>query len=55
MASLNEESTIDTKLVLGRGLIVHASPDKGARSQPVGSAGARLAQCVLGRTDNNMF
>jgi Cu-Zn family superoxide dismutase len=32
--------------IIGRGLIVHAKPDDG--SQPVGNAGARVAQGVIG-------
>jgi Cu/Zn superoxide dismutase len=43
---------IDTQLILGRGLIVHAKADEGAAAQPVGNSGARLAQCVFGRTDD---
>jgi Cu-Zn family superoxide dismutase len=32
--------------IIGRGLIVHAEPDDG--SQPVGAAGGRIAQAVIG-------
>jgi Cu/Zn superoxide dismutase len=49
--TLNLDSRISTRLILGRGLIVHALRDQGASAQPVGSSGARLGQCVLGRTD----
>jgi Cu/Zn superoxide dismutase len=45
-------SDIDTQLILGRGLIVHAKADEGAAAQPVGNSGARLAQCVLGHADD---
>lgn len=37
---------VNTRLVRGRGLIIHATRDDGG--QPTGNAGARLAQCVLG-------
>lgn len=37
---------VATGAVVGRGLIIHASPDNGG--QPTGNAGGRLAQCVLG-------
>lgn len=36
----------DDDAIVGRGLVVHAKPDDG--SQPVGNAGARLAQGVIG-------
>jgi Cu-Zn family superoxide dismutase len=36
--------------IIGRGVIVHAKPDDG--SQPVGNAGARLAQGVIGVKNN---
>lgn len=37
---------VNTRLVRGRGLIIHAKRDDGG--QPTGNAGSRLAQCVLG-------
>lgn len=37
---------VNTRLVQGRGLIIHATRDDGG--QPTGNAGSRLAQCVLG-------
>lgn len=37
---------VNTRLVRGRGLIIHATRDDGG--QPTGNAGSRLAQCVLG-------
>lgn len=40
------ETLVNTRLVRGRGLIIHAKRDDGG--QPTGNAGARLAQCVLG-------
>eukprot|EP00002_Diphylleia_rotans_P016982 TRINITY_DN329_c0_g3_i2.p1 TRINITY_DN329_c0_g3~~TRINITY_DN329_c0_g3_i2.p1 ORF type:complete len:910 (-),score=104.60 TRINITY_DN329_c0_g3_i2:115-2844(-) len=36
--------------VLGRAIVIHAAHDDG--SNPVGNSGARLAQCVLGRSDS---
>lgn len=42
----NIDLTGDDNAIIGRGLIVHAKPDDG--SQPVGNAGARLAQGVIG-------
>ena len=42
----NIELTGDQDAIIGRGLIVHAKPDDG--SQPVGNAGPRLAQAVIG-------
>ena len=32
--------------ILGRGMIIHATQDKG--TQPSGDAGTRMAQCVIG-------
>lgn len=40
---------LDTSLIVGRGIIVHAGEDDGMGAS--GNAGARVAQCVLGRTD----
>jgi Cu/Zn superoxide dismutase len=54
-ADLDMLSAIDTTLILGRGLIVHGGRDEGSHSQPAGNSGPRLAQCVLGRTDTNLF
>lgn len=34
--------------IVGRGMIIHASRDKGADFQPTGAAGARVASCVIG-------
>lgn len=45
-ASVEVQMEIDTRNVVGLGLIVHAKEDDGG--QPTGNAGARLAQCVLG-------
>ncbi len=42
----NIELTDADNAIIGRGLIVHAKPDDG--SQPVGNAGARIAQGVIG-------
>jgi superoxide dismutase, Cu-Zn family len=47
VATVDELYTgVSTADVVGRGLIVHANEDTGA--PPVGAAGARLAQCVIG-------
>jgi superoxide dismutase, Cu-Zn family len=47
VATFDYTVVLDTADVVGRGLIVHAAKDDGG--QPTGNAGARLAQCVLGR------
>jgi len=41
---------IETESVIGRAMILHAKPDDGC-TQPVGEAGDRLAQCVIGYAD----
>lgn len=40
--------------VLGRAIVVHSQMDNGCE-QPTGGAGARLAFCVIGVSDNNAF
>lgn len=34
--------------IVGRGMIVHESPDQGSSQQPTGASGARVASCVIG-------
>lgn len=34
--------------IVGRGMIIHADPDKGSAEQPSGAAGSRQASCVIG-------
>jgi superoxide dismutase, Cu-Zn family len=46
VASVDKTYDVNTAEIVGRGLIVHAKKDNG--SQPLGGAGDRLAQCVLG-------
>lgn len=45
-------SRVDTRITLagivGRGMIIHSSRDKGPNFQPSGDSGSRQAQCVIG-------
>lgn len=49
-AHVNQDLRLETKEIVGRGLIVHAAEDDGG--QPTGNAGARLGMCVLGIADS---
>lgn len=44
----NVDSVITVFGILGRGITVHAGPDRGRKAQPTGDAGARIAVCVIG-------
>lgn len=48
-ANFDYELDLDTSMIVGRGIIVHAGEDDGKGKS--GNAGARIAMCVLGRTD----
>jgi len=52
LAALNlNMDLINFPNLIGRAVIVHANPDVGQSSQPVGGAGARVAVGIIGVTN----
>lgn len=49
------DNMLKIEYIVGRGMIIHAFEDKGPGAQPSGSAGKRVAQCVIGYANPEMI